>query len=52
MTAGRLMLLAEPFIQKEGDTAKLVPTGLEPLLAEYGVKLGMNRIISFPPRTR
>jgi hypothetical protein len=47
VTAGRLFVLAEPYIQKEGDTSKFLATGLEPLLGEYGVKLGMNRIIAF-----
>ena len=51
VTTGRLLLLAEPYIQREGDNAKILATGLEPLLEEYGVALGKNRILSFDPDT-
>ena len=43
--AGRLMLLLEPNVVRQGDSTKLLRTGLEPLLAEYNVKLGENRIL-------
>lgn len=46
VTAGRLMVLVEPVVQKEGATATLVRTGLEALLAEHGVQLGANRVLT------
>ncbi len=46
VSAGRVVFLLEPLVVKQGDSSKLVRTGLEPLLAEYNVKLGENRIFS------
>jgi hypothetical protein len=50
VTAGKLILLFNPVIHKEGDRATMAPTGLEPLLAEYNVKLGNDRILSVQSR--
>jgi ABC-type uncharacterized transport system len=46
VSAGRLMLFLESLTVKEGGSKKVVRTGLEPLLAEYNVKLGEDRILS------
>jgi hypothetical protein len=46
VTAGKLMLLVDPIIVREGGARHVVPTGLEGLLGEYGVNLGLNRVQS------
>jgi len=46
VSAGRLMLLLEPIFVKEGATTRLVRSGLEPLLGDYNVELGGDRILS------
>jgi hypothetical protein len=46
VTAGKLFLLLDPVIEREGDSARFARTGLEEFLAENNVKLGMNRILS------
>jgi hypothetical protein len=50
VTAGKLFLLLDPVVVREGDSRRMAPTGLEGLLAEYGVKLGMDRIESMQGR--
>jgi hypothetical protein len=49
VTAGRLMLLFNPVIQKQGDVAAMAPTGLEGLLTEFNVKLGNDRVLTVRP---
>jgi hypothetical protein len=44
VTAGKLFLLLDPLIQKEGGRSSMSPTGLEPLLARFNVKVGNDRI--------
>ncbi len=46
---GRLILLLEPTIVREGDSRHIASTGLEGFLAEYGVKLGSSRVESLQP---
>ena len=46
VSAGRIVFLLDPLFVKEGGSTKVVRTGLEPLLAEYNVKLGEDRILS------
>jgi hypothetical protein len=46
VTAGKLFLLLDPIIHKEGGRSNIAPTGVESLLARYKVQLGMNRIES------
>src|SRR5262249_10942443 len=43
---GKLMLLLQPVIQDQGGAAAFLQTGLEPLLAERGVQLGNNRVLT------
>lgn len=50
VAAGKLIVMLDPIIQRDGNTAKMVQTGLEPLLAEYNVKVGNDRILNL--RTR
>jgi hypothetical protein len=52
VTAGKLMLLLDPVIQKEGGNAAMAPTGLDPLLGEYGVRVNNDRIITVDRRVR
>jgi hypothetical protein len=47
VTAGKLILLFNPVIQKLGDTTRMAPTGLDALLAQYNIKLGDDRILCF-----
>lgn len=49
VTAGKLIVLLDPVTQKDGATTTLLPTGLEPLLAEYGVKAGQDRVLIVNP---
>jgi hypothetical protein len=44
ITAGKLILLLDPIIHKEGGRSTMAPTGLESLLARYKVILGNDRI--------
>ncbi|MFO0925595.1 MAG: Gldg family protein [Gemmataceae bacterium] len=46
VTPGRLIVLLEPMVQKEGGSARLARTGLEELLAENRVQLGNDRVLS------
>jgi hypothetical protein len=46
---GRLIVLTGVQVAEGG---KMIETGLEPLLAEYGVKLGDNRILTVDERPR
>ena len=48
---GRLMLLFDPVVQDQGGNKVLVKTGLEPLLAEYGVRLGDNHVLALGTRS-
>ncbi|MFO0845356.1 MAG: Gldg family protein [Gemmataceae bacterium] len=52
VTAGKLMFLLEPVIQKEGGNATMAPTGLDSLLAEYGVRVNNDRVISVNRQVR
>jgi hypothetical protein len=45
VTAGKLMILVEPILVKEGGSASIKPTGLEGLLAEYSVQVGADRLL-------
>lgn len=45
VTPGRLIVLLEPVVQKEGGTARLARLGLEELLAENRVQLGNDRVL-------
>ena len=47
VTAGKLILLFNPVIQKVGDSTRMAPTGLDALLAQFNVKLGDDRILCF-----
>lgn len=46
VTAGKLFVLLDPVTQKTGDSTTMMKTGLEELLAEYNVRVGMNRILT------
>jgi hypothetical protein len=46
VTSGKLFLLLDPYAPKVGAKARVQDTGLEPLLTEYNVKLGKNRIMA------
>lgn len=46
VSSGKLFVLLNPIIQKEGATASLAPSGLEALLAEYNVQVGNDRILT------
>jgi hypothetical protein len=50
VTAGKLMLLIDPIIHKEGGRSTMAPTGLESLLARYKVQLGNDRIQTLSQR--
>jgi hypothetical protein len=50
VTSGKLFLLLEPYSPKVGAKAPVQDTGLEPLLTEYNVKLGKNRVLTVQPR--
>jgi hypothetical protein len=51
-TAGKLIFLLDPVLQKDGGAVTMPPTGLEPLLTEYGVKLGNDRLLTVSPRVQ
>jgi hypothetical protein len=42
---GKLMVLADPVVREEAGKKVMAETGLEGLLRDFNVKLGMNRII-------
>jgi hypothetical protein len=46
VTAGKLVLLFDPIIEKRGGNRTMKPTGLEGLLRARGVKLGDDLILS------
>lgn len=46
VTAGRLVALLPPVVAREGDSTRLVKTGLESFLATYGVTVGDERVQS------
>jgi hypothetical protein len=46
VTPGRLILLLDPVIVRQGDSQKVEKTGLEGFLGEYGVTLGNNRVLN------
>lgn len=46
VTPGKMIILCDPIVQKEGSGSTLVRTGLEGLLAEYQVQLGDDRIVT------
>jgi len=39
---GRLLLLLEPVVRKETEGTRIIPTGLEKLLSDYGVNAGAD----------
>ncbi|MFM7148422.1 MAG: Gldg family protein, partial [Gemmataceae bacterium] len=45
-TAGKLMVLLDPVLQRTGSGMTMVPTGLETLMSEYGVQVGNNRLLT------
>jgi hypothetical protein len=49
VTTGRLLILVEPVIEKQGGSNVMARTGLDDLLAEYDVRLGDRLITASRP---